>query len=82
MFLFIYNYLSNVNFTPILFIEHRITKYQVQNYYLKIKIFILVPVMIYSLTEQNIPSKQLLNEPKLYKRNRGNSAMDYLHIIG
>ena len=43
---------------------------------------VLVPVMIYALTEQNFSSKELLNEPKLYKNNRGNGAMNLLHIFG
>ena len=43
--------------------------------------YISVPVIVYSITEQNHPAKTLLNNPALYKGNSINTAQEYQSIF-
>jgi phospholipid-translocating ATPase len=44
-------------------------------------IYTSVPVVVYGLSEQTFPEKTLLDNPELYRLNRGNHEMKWYRIL-
>jgi len=82
-FLIQYSFYKNIAFCTAQFFFMFFSNYSAnsvfESYFLVMynTLYTFLPVLIYSITEQNISSDKLIKQPKLYTRNRSNALMNH-----